>query len=91
MLQAEALQTNFKRIMNFLAFTRNYFVKKNPIQAMFNDIINGVKDLLTIRKKLKMAQYRVNYHKYQFNRMEALIAENNQHNFLKGKNFNQVR
>ena len=91
MIQAEALQTNFKRIMNFLAFTRNYFVKKNPIQAMFNDIINGVKDLLTIRKKLKMAQYRVNYHKYQFNRMESLIAENNQHNFLKGKNFNQVR
>ncbi len=91
MLQAEALQTNFKRIMNFLAFTRNYFVKKNPIQAMGNDIINGIKDLLTIRKKLKMAQYRVNYHKYQFNRMEALIAENNQHNFLKGKNFDQTR
>ena len=91
MLQVEALQTNFKRLMNFLAFTRNYFIKKNPIHAMGNDIVNGIKDILTIRKKLKMAQYRVNYHKYQFNRMEALIAENNQHNFLKGKNFDQTR
>ena len=91
MLQSEALQTNFKRLMNFFAFARNYFVRNNPIQAMVNDIVNGIKDMLTIRKKLKMAQYRVNYHKYQFNKMEALIAENNQHNFLKGKNLDQTR
>lgn len=91
MLQSEALQTNLKRLMNFLAYTRNYFVKKNPIQAMANDIVSGIKEALTVRKKLKMAQYRVNYHRYQLNRMETLIAENNQHNFLKGKNFDQTR
>ncbi len=91
MFQSEALQTNFRRLMNFFAYTRNYFVKKNPIQAMANDIVASIKDALTVRKKLKMAQYRLNYHKYQFNRMEALIAENNQHNFLKGKNLDQTR
>lgn len=91
MFQSEALQTNFRRLMNFLAYARNYFVKKNPIQAMGNDILSSIKEALTVRKKLKMAQYRVNYHKYQLNRMEALIAENNQHNFLKGKNFDQTR
>ena len=91
MFQSEALQTNLKRLINFLAFARNYFIKKNPIQAMANDIVAGLKDALTVRKKLKMAQYRLNYHKYQFNRMEALIAENNQHNFLKGKNLDQTR
>ena len=91
MFQAEALQTNFKRLMNFFAYTRNYFVKKNPIKAMADDIVAGIKDALTIRKKLKMAEYRLNYHKYQFNKMEALIAENNQHNFLKGKNLDQTR
>ncbi len=91
MFQAEALQTNFKRLMNFFAYTRNYFVKKNPIKAMADDFVAGLKDALTIRKKLKMAEYRLNYHKYQFNKMEALIAENNQHNFLKGKNLDQTR
>ena len=64
---------------------------KNPIKAMADDIVAGIKDALTIRKKLKMAEYRLNYHKYQFNKMEALIAENNQHNFLKGKNLNETR
>ncbi len=91
MFQAEALQTNFRRLMNFFAYTRNYFVKKNPIKAMADDFVGALKDALTIRKKLKMAEYRLNYHKYQFNRMEALIAENNQHNFLKGKNLDQTR
>lgn len=91
MLQVEALQTNFKRMMNFFAYTRNYFIKKNPIKAMADDLLSGVKEALTVRKKLKMAQYRVNYHRYQLNRMETLIAENNQHNFLKGKNFDQTR
>ena len=91
MFQTEALQTNFKRLMNFFAYTRNYFVRNNPIKAMADDIVNALKEALTVRKKLKMAQYRLNYHKYQFNRMEALIAENNQHNFLKGKNLNKTR
>lgn len=91
MFQAQALQTNFKRLMNFIAYTKNYFVRKNPIKAMADDIVAGIKDALTVRKKLKMAQYRLNYHKYQFNKMEALIAENNQHAFLKGKNLNETR
>ena len=91
MFQSEALQTNFKRLMNFFAYTRNYFVKKNPIKEMADDIVAGIKDALTIRNKLKMSKYRLNYHKYQFNKMESLIAENNQHNFLKGKNLNETR
>ena len=91
MLQVEALQTNLKRVMNFIVYTRNYFIKKNPVQAMVNDILNSIKEALTVRKKLKMVQYRVNYNRYQLNRMETLIAENNEHNFLKGKNFDQTR
>ena len=91
MFQVEALQTNLKRLINFLMYAKNYFTKKNPLKAFINDMIAGIKDSLTIRTKLKMAKYRLNYHKYQFNKMEALIAENNQHNFLKGKNLNETR
>ena len=46
---------------------------------------------MTVKKKLKMAQYRLNYHRHQLNRMESLIAENNQHAFLRGKNLNETR
>ena len=31
------------------------------------------------------------YHKHQLYKMESLIAENNEHTFLKGKNLNETR
>ena len=91
MFQVEALQTNIKRFVNFCMYTKNYLIKTNPIKAFFSGIIASIKEALTIKTKLKMATYRLNYHKYQLNKMEALIAENNQHNFLKGKNLNETR
>ena len=54
-------------------------------------IVGSLKDMFSIRQKLKMAQYRVNYHKHQLMKMESLIAENNEHTFLKGKNLNETR
>jgi len=54
-------------------------------------IVNSLKDMFSVRQKLKMAQYRVNYHKHQLMKMESLIAENNEHTFLKGKNLNETR
>lgn len=91
MFQMEALQTDFKRLKNFLEFAKNYFIRKNPIKAIGNDIVAAIKESLTVKKKLKMAQYRLNYHKHQLNKMESLIAENNSHSFLKGKNLNETR
>lgn len=44
-----------------------------------------------MNKKLKMARYRVNYQMYKLNQMETLIAENNEHAFLRGKKLNQTR
>ena len=54
-------------------------------------LISSLKEMLTIRQKLKMAKYRVNYHKHQLYKMESLIAESNEHTFLKGKNLNETR
>ena len=65
--------------------------------AIMIALVNGVpkclslKEMLTIRQKLKMAKYRVNYHKHQLYKMESLIAESNEHTFLKGKNLNETR
>ena len=87
----EELQDNIKRFVNFMNFARSFFQRKNPIKALIESLITSLKEMLTIRQKLKMAKYRVNYHKHQLYKMENLIAESNEHTFLKGKNLNETR
>jgi hypothetical protein len=87
----ETLETNIKRILDFLIYSKNFLIRKNPLRALKESVVEGIKDFLTMKKKLKMAQYRLNYHRHQFNKMEQLIAENNQHSFLKGNNLNETR
>lgn len=90
MLQ-QTLETNFERLINFLNFSRGFIRRKNPLKALVQGTVDMVKDMLTIKKKLKMTQYRLNYHRHQLNKMESLIAANNEHSFLKGRNINEVR
>ena len=87
----EEIQNNIKRLVNFLNFARSFFKRKNPIKALIISLLTSLKEMLTIRQKLKMAKYRVNYHKHQLYKMESLIAESNEHTFLKGKNLNETR
>lgn len=87
----EELQTSMKQFVNFMSFARSFFKRKNPFKTLAESLLSSLKDMLTIRQKLKMAQYRVNYHKHQLHKMENLIAESNEHTFLKGKNLNETR
>ena len=87
----EELQDNIKRFKNFMSFARGFFIRKNPFKELAISLISSLKDMLTIRQKLKMAKYRVNYQKHQLHKMESLIAESNEHTFLKGKNLNETR
>lgn len=87
----ETLELYIKRIVDFLIYTKNYFIRKNPIQGIVYSVVEGVKDFLTVKKKLKMAQYRLNYHRHQLQKMEQLIAENSEHSFLKGSHLDQKR
>ena len=87
----EELQTNIKRLVNFMNFARAFFVRKNPFKALAVSLLSSLKGMLTIRQKLKMAKYRVTYHRHQLHKMESLIAESNEHTFLKGKNLNETR
>lgn len=87
----EELQANIKRFVNFMNFARSFFQRKNPIKALMVSLLTSLKEMLTIRQKLKMAKYRVNYHRHQLYKMENLIAESNEHTFLKGKNLNETR
>ena len=74
----ETLELYIKRIMEFLIYTKNYFIRNNPIMMLVGSVVEGIKEMLTVKKKLKMAQYRLNYHRHQLNKMEQLIAENSQ-------------
>ena len=87
----QTLEMNIKRIVDFLIYSRNFLIRKNPLKSLSESIVEGLKDFLTMKKKLKMAQYRLNYHRHQLQKMEQLIAENNDHSFLKGKNLNETR
>lgn len=87
----ETLEMNIKRLIDFLIYSKNFLIRKNPLKTLSNSVVEGLKDFLTMKKKLKMAQYRLNYHRHQLHKMEQLIAENNEHNFLKGKNLNETR
>ena len=73
----EEIQENIKRLMNFMNFAQSFFKLKNPFKALLASLLGSLKEMLTIRQKLKMAKYRVNYHKYQLHKMESLIAESN--------------
>ena len=85
------LQESIKRLVNFINFAQSFFKRKNPFKALLISLLTSLKEMLTIRQKLKMAKYRVNYHKHQLYKMESLIAESNEHTFLKGKNLNETR
>ena len=87
----EEIQDNIKRLVNYLNFARSFFRRNNPIKALIESLLSSLKDMLTIRQKLKLAKYRVNYHQHQLHKMESLIAESNEHTFLKGKNLNETR
>jgi len=87
----EAIETSIRRIRNFISFSRSFFIRKNPFKMLTEELVTNLKEMFSVRQKLKMAQYRVNYHRHQLNKMETLIAENNEHTFLKGKNLNETR
>jgi len=78
-------------MMNFMGFARGFFRRRNPLKAFAQEFAEIIKDFLTMKKKLKMSQYRLNYHRHQLHKMESLIAENNDHVFLKGKKINHIR
>lgn len=78
-------------VMTFIKYSQG-FLKRHPLtKGVTESITNGLKDALTIRKKVKIAEYRVNYHKNQLRKMESLIASDNEHTFLRGSKLNQLR
>ena len=87
----QALKANLKRLYTFLNYTKNYLKRNNPIKLFKRELVAGLKDALSINKKRKMVKYKLKYQLHQLSQMEKLIAENNEHTFLRGNKFNEMR
>ena len=85
------LSTTLKRIKTFLTYTKNYLKRNNPIKMLKKDFVANLRDALSINKKKKMIQYKLRYQMHQLNQMEKLIAQNNEHTFLRGNKINEMR
>lgn len=85
------LQTEITRIVGFLNFTKNYLRKKNPIKKFINETIAQVQELMTVKKKLKNIEHRINYERYKLKKTELILAQNSEHVFLRGRSLNQTR
>lgn len=90
-MSANVLIPTYKKIMSFFNYARTYLMRHNPLKSLADDFVKGLKDFLTINKKLKMAKYRVNYQKYKLAQFEKLIAQNNEHFFIRGRTLNETR
>ena len=74
--------------MNFvIAFISK---KAKPMSSIAN-AINSFQELLSLKKKLKKIEYRINYEKYKLNKTELILAQNQDHVFIKGRKLNQTR
>ena len=87
----QAIKANIKRLKTFLNYSKNYLKRNNPFKVLQKEIVAGLKDALSINKKRKMVKYKLKYQMHQLNQMEKLIAQNNEHVFLRGNKFNEMR
>ena len=87
----QSIQANLKRLMIFLNYSKNYLRRNNPIKILQKEIVAGLKDALKKKKKRKMIKYKLKYQMHQLSQMEKLIAQNNEHVFLRGNKFNEMR
>ena len=87
----QSIQQSIKRLKTFLNYSKNDLKRNNPVKMFKKNIVAGLKDALSINKKRKMIQYKLRYQMHQLNQMEKMIAQNNEHTFLRGNKFNEMR
>ncbi len=87
----QAIKQSLKRLKTFLNYSKNYLKRNNPVKVFKKNIVAGLKDALSTNKKRKMIKYKLRYQMHQLNQMEKLIAQNNEHTFLRGNKFNEMR
>ena len=87
----QSIKASIKKLKSFLTYSKNYLRRNNPIKLLKTNFVAGLKDALSINKKRKLVKYKLRYQMHQLKQMESLIAQNNEHVFLRGRKFNEMR
>ena len=87
----QILQNYFQKLNQMGHLYLNYAIRNNPLIMIKTQILSSLVQFLTMNKKKKMAQYRVNSQIYKVKKTEQLIAQSNEHLFLQGRKINEIR
>ncbi len=85
-----SLQLHIRRALNYIGYFPKFIKRKNPIGQLAKQIL-VVKELFFVQQKLKRIQNRINYEKYKLKKTELILAQNQDHLFIKGRKINQIR
>ena len=88
---AGVITTHTNMLKQFLRFSESYFRRHNHLGDASAAFVAGIKNFLTLNKKLKIARYRVNHLNYRLHQMETLIEQGNPNNLKSGKTLNYLR
>ena len=86
-----SLQANKKKLINYMNFVIAFIRKKAKPKASINQALASLQELFSLKEKLKKIQYRINYEKYKLKKTELILAQNQDHVFIKGRKLNQTR
>lgn len=87
----QIIQNYILRLGQMVEIYKNYAIRNNPFIIIRDQLIGMLKEFLTVGKKKKLAQYRVNTQIYKIKKMEQIIAQSNEHLFLQGRKVNEIR
>lgn len=87
----QIVQNYIQSLVQYLTYCYNYARRNNPLRIVRDQFVETLKNFLTVGKKKKMAQYRVNSQIYKVQKMEQMIAQSNEHLFLQGRKVNEIR
>ena len=87
----QIVQNYLQRLNQMGHMYLNYAIRNNPFIMIKNQILSSLVQFLTMGKKKKMAEYRVNSQLYKVKKMEQQIAQSNEHLFLQGRKINELR
>ena len=86
-----AIEAKKRSFLNFMNFLISFLRRKAKPADMIAQALNSFQELLNINKMKKKIAYRINYEKYKLKKTELILAQNQDHVFIKGRRLNQIR
>ncbi len=90
-MMIEQVRSIPQQLSTFVSRAKAYFTRVNVMENTVTLILNNLKNMVSVNKKLKIAKYRVAHLNYRLTQMERLMLENNPNNFKGGRNVDTFR